>query len=371
MPLTIFQNGGVGTPGRVVIGGTAGLAVSTFNSALTNGTPADLAVSIVNSVGPININNQPCVGSAGSFVCNPNAVPFVKFLPNPGTGIIDLFLNDGRYRYDSLQTEIRKRFSGGLYFQVNYTYSKNITNAVGTSQALLEPYLDNNNQSLDIQRADFDTTHVFNFNGIYQLPFGQGKKFLNYSGFADKILGGWELSGLGQWQSGAPITFTDTRGTYNRTGRSARQTPLSTLSNDQIQALVGIFQQPVNGVDRIYWIDPSIIGTSGAASNGYNINGTGAFAGQVFFNTQPGQTGNIGRALIDGPRYFNINMALLKNIKFTETMRVQLRMEAFNVLNNVNFVQNTQFAGINATNFGQITTAFGPREIQFAARFEF
>ena len=49
---------------------------------------------------------------------------------------------------------------------------------------------------LDYQRADFDTTHVFNFNGIYQLPFGQGKRFLSYGGFADKILGGWEISGL-------------------------------------------------------------------------------------------------------------------------------------------------------------------------------
>ena len=52
-------------------------------------------------------------------------------------------------------------------------------------------------------------------------------------------------------------------------------------------------------------------------------------------------------------------------------MRVQLRAEAFNLLNNTNFIQNTQFANINSTSFGQITSAFAPREIQFAARFEF
>lgn len=370
VPLTIFQNGGTPAAGRVVIGGTAGLSATTFNNALTNGTPADLAVSIVNSTNPININNQPCIGSVGTFVCNPNAVPYVRFLPNPGTGVVDLFLNDGRYRYDSLQTEIRKRFSNGLYFQANYTYSKNLTNAIGTSQALFEPYLDNNNQDWDYQRADFDTTHVFNFNGIYQLPFGQGKKFLNYGGLADKILGGWEISALGQWQSGAPISFVDSRGTYNRSGRSGRQTPFTTLTNQGVQDLVGIFQQNVGGTDRIYWINPSIINANGQASSGYSLTGAGTFAGQVFFNVQPGQTGNIGRAVIDGPAYFNVNAALLKNIRFTESMRVQIRAEAFNLLNNTNFVQNTQFANINSTTFGQIQSAFGPREFQFAARFE-
>lgn len=372
VPLTIFQNGGVGSPGRLAVGGATGLSTTTFNNNLLNGTPADLAIAFINSTNPANLNNQPHSGA-------PTAVPRVNFLPNPSTGVIDLFLNDGRYRYDSLQTEIRKRFSNGLYFQANYTYSKNLTNAIGTSQALFEPYLDNANQDWDYQRADFDTTHVFNVNGIYQLPFGQGKRFLNYSGIADKILGGWEISGLAQWFSGAPITFVDTRGTYNRTGRSARQTPFSTLSNDEIQDLVGIFEQ--NG--NIYWINPSVLlqqqnpvtGVwSSTASQGYSITNAPGFQGQVFFNVQPGQTGNVGRALIDGPAFFNANMALLKNIRFTESMRLQLRMEAFNVFNNVNFNISAaqQLANINSTTFGQITaTANSARELQWAIRFEF
>lgn len=382
VPLSIFTATGLGVtpgPGRLLVGAgqggqnpfAAGLPFSTFSNALRNGVPADLAFSFINSTNPLNLNNQPCVGSSGSFVCNPNAVPFINFLPNNSTGAVDLFFNDGRYKYDSLQAELRKRFSNGLYFQANYTYSKNLTNAIGTSQALFEPYLDNNNQELDYQRADFDTTHVFNFNGIYQLPFGQGKRFLNYGGIADRIFGGWEISGLGTWTTGAPITFVDTRGTLNRTGRSARQTPLSTLSNDEIQALVGIFEQ--NG--NIYFINPSIIGSTGAASTGYSLTGAPGFDGQVFFNTQPGQTGNIGRALIDGPRLFNLNMAALKNIRFTESMRLQLRMEVFNVLNNVNFNISAaqQLQNINSTTFGQITATVPgtpAREIQFAARFE-
>jgi Carboxypeptidase regulatory-like domain len=364
--LTIFQNGGAPAAGRLVVG-TGGLSATTFNNALNNGTPADLAVSFINSAA--NLNNQPCEGAAG---CNPSAVPRINFLRNNSTGVVDYFCNCGSYNYNSLQIEIRRRFTDGLYFQANYTFSKNLTDAIGTSQQLFEPYLDQNNQHLDFQRADFDQTHVFNFNGIYQLPFGKGKRFLNQGGWVDKIFGGFELSGLMQWTTGAPITFVDTRGTFNRTGRSGRQTPTSALTNDEIRALAGVFRAP-NG--NIYFIDPSIIngngqaGTgTGQASLGY---GTAAFPGQVFFNVEAGQTGNVGRALIDGPSYMNVNMALLKNIRFTETMRLQLRMEAFNVFNKVNFIQNTQFANINSATFGQITSTFDPRQIQFAARFEF
>lgn len=352
--LTIFQSGGVAAPGRLIVG-AGGLSATTFANALANGTPADLAISFINNAA--NFNNHPTVAAPGN-------VPRINFLPNPGTGVVDYFLNDGFYQYDSLQLEVRRRFTNGLYFQANYTFSKNLTNAVGTSQALFEPFLDNNRKELDKQRADFDQTHVFNFNGIYALPVGKGKMFLNKGGIVDKIFGGWEVSGLAQWTSGAPITFVDTRGTFNRNGRSARQTAQTNLTNDEIRALVGIFE--ANG--RIYWINPSIIGSLGAASNGF---GSTPFTGQAFFNVNPGQTGNMGRAVIDGPRYFNINAALLKSIRFGETMRVQLRAEAFNLLNNVNFVQNTQFANINSTAFGQITGAFGPREMQFAVRFEF
>jgi hypothetical protein len=353
-PLSIFLNANTPGAGRLVVG-TGGLSLTTFNNNLTNGTPADLAVAFVNNTA--NINNMPTVASPGN-------IPRINFLPNPGTGIIDYFVNDGRYNYNSVQFEVRRRFANGLYFQGNYTFSKNLTDAVGTSQALLEPYLDNNNKQWDKARADFDQTHVFNFNGIYHLPFGKGKMFLNQGGWVDKVFGGFELSGLVQWNSGAPITIVDTRGTYNRSGRSGRQTASSSLTNDEIRALAGIYE--ANG--RIYWINPSVINTNGQASGGF---GAATFAGQAFFNVQPGQTGNMARAIFDGPSYFNINAALLKNIRFSETMRVQLRMEAFNLLNNVNLVQNTTFANINSTSFGQITGEFGPRQIQFAARFEF
>ncbi len=326
---------------------------------LQNGQVADLAQYYITQ----NANNHPSLA-------NPGAIPFIKFYPNPNIGQIELFTNAGSYYYNSLQMEIRRRFSQGLYFQANYTFSKNLTDTIGTSQQLFEPYLQNQNPEIDRQRADFDQTHVFNINAIYQLPFGKGKMFLNQGGIVDKIFGGFEISGLAQWTSGLPITFIDTRGTLNRTARSGRQTPYSSLTNDEIRALAGVFQ--ANG--NIYFINPSIIGPNGSASNGYinPVNANTTFNGQAFFNVEAGQTGNVFRSVIDGPKYFNMNMSLLKNIKFSETVRLQLRAEAFNLINNVNFRSNTQFANINSTTFGQITrTSNDSRQLQFAARFEF
>ncbi len=356
--LSIFQNGGTGSAGRLAVG--AGVTLAQFISDLRNGIVADLAQRFVGA----GINNHPTLNA-------PSNTPFVKFYQNPNIGQIELFTNAGSYSYNSLQMEFRRRFSQGLYFQANYTFSKNLTDTVGTSQQLFEPYLQNQDKKLDRQRADFDQTHVFNFNGIFQLPFGKGKMFLNHGGIVNKIFGGFEISGIAQWTTGAPLTFVDTRGTLNRATRSGRQTAFSSLTNDQIRALSGIYE--LNG--NIYFINPSIIGPSGAASNGYiypGLNNNNGFDGQSFFSVGPGQTGNMARTVINGPKYFNVNAGLLKNINFTESLRIQLRAEAFNLLNNVNFTTGgSQLFSITSQSFGQITQTTDARILQFAARFEF
>jgi hypothetical protein len=335
------------------LGGGGLLTNATILGQIRGGTPADLAIIYIQN----NLNNHPTVA-------NPNLVPFVNLLPNPASGVVNLLTNGTWYQYNSLQTEVRRRFTQGLYFQANYTFSKNLTDGVGTSQTLVEPFLDNLNPQWDKARADFDQTHVFNFNGAYQLPMGRGKRFLNSGSVVDKVFGGWEVSGLVTWGTGAPITITDARGTLNRVGRSGRQTANTNLTNKELRSLIGIFEQD----GKIYWINPSVLASTGRAANGF---GSTPFAGQVFFNVDPGQTGNLQRAIFDGPNYFNANMALLKNIRFGERTRLQLRAEAFNVFNNVSFFNNTQFADINSASFGQITSAGAARQMQFAFRFEF
>ncbi|HEX6187813.1 MAG TPA: TonB-dependent receptor, partial [Pyrinomonadaceae bacterium] len=336
--LTVFPN--------LAIGGL--LSNATVRGQLLGGTPADLAT--------IYIQN----GLTGT----------VQFLANPNAGVADLLTNVGRYRYHALQTEIRRRFTSGFHLQANYTFQKTLTDASGVGQTNFEPRLTNRLPELDYSRADYDSTHVFNLNTIYELPFGRGKRWLNDGGAIDRIFGGWQVTSIIQASTGAPITLVDARGTFNRGARSGRQTPQTSLTKDQIKNLIGIFRTP-NGV---FFINPSVINpATGRGAEGF---GTTPFPGQVFFNNGPGQTGSLERAFINGPFYFNWDASLIKNIRLTENMRFQIRAEAFNVLNRANFFAS-QFGNlnINSSNFGRISSTFtssgAQRVIQFAGRFEF
>lgn len=338
--LTVFPN---------LVGG-GNLAAAANRNQLVAGTPADLALVYIQS------------GQTGT----------VKFLPNPGTGVANLFTNGAKFRYNSLQTEFRRRFTRGLYFQANYTFQKTLSNGIGTSQQLVEPFLDNARPELEYSRADFDSTHNFKLNAIYELPFGTGRKFFSGSGrVVDAIIGGWQISPIVTVSSGAPISIFDPRGTYNRAGRSGRQTAVTSLTKDQIKDLFGVYKleagNPQGLPAGIYYINPSVINTTGRATEGY---GTTPFAGQVFFNNAPGQTSGLERAFINGPWFTNIDATLAKNFKIKESVRFQLRLEAFNALNHTNFFFG-QGQNINSTTFGRITSAFAPRIIQIGGRLDF
>lgn len=325
------------------------------NSAITSrvaaGIPADLAVLYFTN------------GLQGN----------VQFRANPFIGPGDILTNAGRYRYNALQTEIRRRFTQGFSFQANYTFQKVLSDVQGDGQTRFDPRLDNNNPGLEYARADYDRTHTVNINTLYELPFGKGKRFLNSGGLSNAIFGGFQFTSIFNISSGVPLTIKDVNGTLNRVARSGRQTAFSNLNSDEIKKLLGL--RFVNGI--IYYIDPSVLAPNGSAvgNNVEGPNGQGQFAGQTFFRVQPGQTGNLQRNTFNGPMYFNWNAGLIKNIAFNERLRLQLRAEAFNVLNNTNFFisQNSNIFDVESTTFGQIapTSTYDPRILQFAIRFEF
>jgi hypothetical protein len=352
-----------------------GLALATFNSALQAGTPAQLAFNFL-SPGNIDLNtNRPAGSQQFPIIANNN------------TGVADLLYNGARYNYNSLQIELRRRFSQGFAFQANYTLAKNLTNAIGTSQQLVDVFLDINHPELEYSRSDFDQTHAFNFNGIYELPFGKGKRFLNEGGVLNKLVGGFQLSTIIRVGSGRPISLIDPRGTLNRTARSGRQTANSSLTNDQIKDLFGRFLYHGPLADVLFYINPSVlsitqtrnadgsVSTTSLATNGPGVT---PFTNQVFFNVPAGETGRLSRGLLSGPKQFSMDLALSKRIAFTETTGIQLRFEAFNVLNHNNYLLPL-LLDINSTGFGQLTTSQSeqaggldsPRRLQFAIRFEF
>ncbi|HSS22716.1 MAG TPA: TonB-dependent receptor [Pyrinomonadaceae bacterium] len=327
-----------------------------------------------------------------------NGINNIGFTANPNAGVVNFTTNGGRYNYNSLQVEIRRRFTGGLQFQGNYTFQKILTDVTGSTdevnQTRVEPYLDNFDTSRDYGRAIYDRAHTFNFNGQYELPFGKGKRWLS-SGVGDRILGGFQFSSIVNISSGIPTGIIDGRGTVNRAGRSATQPATSSLNAHQIQDLMGVFKTP-NGV---FIINPSVLFATATGAGlptlsgvdltkplpaGYTISsvrgaspvGTAPFTGQVFFPNVAGSTGNLQRNFLNGPMYFNWDAGLLKNIRIKESMRVQLRAEMFNVLNHTNFFagSNPGILDVGSTSFGRLTSsgnAYSARIMQFGARFEF
>ena len=340
--LTVFPN----------IPGGGFLNVGVVQNNLINGTPADLAILYV-------VN-----GLSGT----------VPFLNNPNAGPVDVVLNGSRFNYNSLQAEFRRRFKQGFSINANYTFSKNLTNGRGTTQARFEPFLDFEDQGLEYSRADFDQTHKLNVLSVYELPFGQGKSFLNGGGALNHLVGGWQISGILQVGSGAPITITDARGTLNRVGRSGRQTAVTNLSVSQLQDLVGVFRTP-NGV---FFLDPAVLGrnadgTLQAGRDGRGVSGNfdaAPFAGQVFFRNAPGTTSGLSRAIFNGPTFVNLDLSLIKRFAFGERFRLQLQADVFNALNNVTFTPG-QFLDINSTNFGRITSTAPARVTQLGVRLNF
>lgn len=354
----------LGLPGQVDLPVFAQLPFGAFldNPAITGpisqGTAADLALVYITNGLDGYIDNGQFIG--------------VPFRPNPNAGVVDFLTNSGRYRYNALQAEIRRRFTKGLTFQANYTFQKILGDVQGDQQTRFDPFLDNNNSSLEYARADYDRTHTININSIYELPFGRGKSFLKGGGLSNSIFGGFQLTTIINISSGVPLSIKDTAGTLNRAARSGRQTAFSNLTTAQIKSLIGL--RNVNGVT--YFIDPSVIGSNGSATNS-NVLGTSqtSFGGQVFFRNQPGQTGNLPRNFINGPWYYNVDAGLIKNIAFNERVRVQLRAEAFNLFNHTNFnlAENSNIFNVSSTTFGQIaaSSTYPPRILQFAFRFEF
>lgn len=330
--LTVFPN----------LGSGGLLTNATIRNSILNGTPADLAITYISNALTGN----------------------VKFLPNPNTGVANLFTNGANYRYNSLQAEFRRRFTKGLYAQVNYTFQKTLGTGVGTSQTLVEPFLDNARPQLEYSRADYDQAHVFKANGVWELPIGRNHRFFSGANrIVDALIGGWQFSPIITVSSGAPISIIDTRGTFNRTGRSGRQTANSSLTKDEIKDL---FKVRVTE-DGVFYVPANILSSTGRASEGY---GSTPFSGQVFSNVEPGQTGTLERAFLNGPWFFNVDATLAKSFRLWEGARFQLRLEGFNVMNRTNFFVG-QFQNINSAQFGRITSTFGSRVVQIGGRFDF
>jgi hypothetical protein len=314
-------------------------------------------------------------GEAGELaaIYHSNGIGSEIFVANPNTFVADVLENIGTSDYHAFQAEVRRRFTKGFGFQANYTWSKSLVTAAGLTSERFEPFLDVDNRGLSRARAPWDTPHVFKANFIYELPFGNGRLFDPDSGALDRVVGGWELTSIFNLQSGPPFSIVSGRGTFNRMGRSLRNTVNTTLTHDELEDLIGIFETP-NGT---YWINPAVLGPDG---RGVASDGESPFPGQVFFNPGTGEIGSLQPLSFNGPSLFTWDLGLIKRTSITESVNVEFRAEFFNVLNHPVFFVGQIFnqgaadptTNVNSADFGRvITTITTPRVIQFAAKVNF
>jgi hypothetical protein len=287
-----------------------------------------------------------------------NAVPFFQ---NPNALGTDLLTNYSSSSYNALQLELRKRTKSGLAFEVNYTWSKVLSDADGDSQSRLQHFLDIANTKIERSRANFDLTHMIKANGYYELPFGKGHKLskpvLNY------VIGDWILGGTMVWQSGAPFSILSGRGTLNRESRSYYNGANTALNKTQLNDVVK-FRMTGDG--------PMIISASAINTDGTGVNtdGEANFQGQIFSNPSAGTLGGLQRRMFDGPWTFNTDLKLKKSIPITEAKKIEVEMDAINALNHATFWSGDQ--SINSTSFGVIgSTFYAPRVVQFGVHYTF
>jgi hypothetical protein len=287
------------------------------------------------------------------------------FLPNSGIYASEYILNSSYQDYNGLQLELRRQFRGGIFGQLNYTLSETRSDAIGSnSQNRVEPLLDNKRPGLDDGKSLYNNTHVVNANAVIQLPFGEGKRWLNSNALLDRIVGGWQIAPIVRWQSGAPLSVITTRGTFNRTGRAGRQTAVTSLTADQIKGLLGFRES--NG--NFYFIDPSVINSDGRMVPTDTLANT-PFTGQVFFNPGAGQVGNLEVNLFDGPSQFITDLSVAKRTRIGGRYGVEVRADIFNLFNTKNWTFND--IDINNLQAGRITGTGAARLMQFSAKFDF
>lgn len=198
--------------------------------------------------------------------------------------------------YNALWITANRRMSKNLQFNASYTWSHSIDNVSRNNQGLIVK--NSNNIALSRGSSDFDVRHRFVINAIYDVPFK-----------GNRLVSGWEIAPIISTQTGNPINIV--LATSSITGAANTVTPFVT-------APLQVSNNPLG-----QWIaNPSVLQAPA-----------------------PGTLGNLGRNSIYGPGFTNMDLSLIKNTKATERINVQLRADAFNLFNHVNFGQPTPQAG--------------------------
>ncbi len=241
----------------------------------------------------------------------------------------------GSGSYNGLQIRAQRRYTKGLAFIASYTLGKALTDTQLAETGAFVPDLQNNyDRGANRGLFSADARQRFTMSALYELPFGHGERWGNdSSGLVNGFIGGWQLGGIWTLQSGQPLTVT---------------LPYDNPNVGEGAKLPDRIGDPNNGPQTV----------------------------EKFFNTEafaaPAQYtfGNAGIGTVTGPGINSVDLSLVKNLRITNSMRLQFRVEAFNAFNHL--IMGDPVTEFGNPLFGQVTsTRLDNRELQFALRLEF
>ena len=291
-------------------------------------------------------------------------LPSNLFVVNPVANQALLIDNGSFSTYNALQLELRRRFSEGLFFTANYTYSKVLTDFEGSTTEI-SPLTTLRDSLVDKRRASYDVRHVFNLTGTYDLPFGRGQRWLSTSsGVLERLVGGWNTSTIVRLSSGAQVSIVSGLGTFNQ--RTATNTVYLSpdLSVDQVQSYLGVFKMPYG----VLFVDPS------APFMRISLDSAGRLASAQVDTTKlqspaAGQLGGLPLGAFGTPMAWTADIAVTKRTQIKESVNFEIRAEFFNAFNHPTFSLPATLT-TSSTQFGVIGSA-GSRNIQVSARVNF
>ena len=242
----------------------------------------------------------------------------------------------GNSNYHGFNLKLERRFSQGLSFLTNYTWSKFIDDTPAQFEAGEADVAIQNlyNRAAERGLSGNDVRHRLVWSSVYEIPFGKDRAVLN-SGPLAMVLGGWNFGTIITLQQGSPMALTT-----------------------QVNGINGFTPGPQR-VDVVG--DPELPASQRTVERFFDTTAVAQPARFTF--------GNSGRDILTGPGIINFDMSLLKNHRWGERFNVQFRFEAFNFFNRAQF--NEPGRALGAANFGVISSAGDPRSLQFGLKFAF
>jgi hypothetical protein len=303
-------------------------------------------------LGRMDINEvQPGLAAAdglvptGGFISSSQEMVLNQIRPYKGYAAINTVQSGFNSNYNSLQVQGQKRFKRNSLIDVNYTWSRAMTNAqADRSGAVQNAYY----MVPEYGRSQYDRKHVFSTDFVYALPW-----FYEQESLVGKVLGGWELSGIVAVNSGLP--FTATVSSWDPAGLGFLGTSVVSGRPNQ-NGNPNIAAPNTDFHNHTMWFNKAVFAKSAVCTVASSP-------------ATPCFPGNEHQDAINGPGFERVDLGAFRNFKLTQRVNFQFRAEAFNLFNHVNW--SAIGTSLTASTFGQVTATRDPRILQVALKASF